>query len=123
MKALLGDTQVRAVQLQDGSEIAAELVIVGIGVVPNTEWLRDSGVLVGDGVECDATCNVLDPERKPIANIVAAGDVARFVNPLYDESMRVEHWTHTIEQAEHAVDTLIGHPAPFETAPVFWSDQ
>ncbi len=123
VKGLVGDTQVRAVRLDDGSEVEADVVIVGIGVTPNTEWLRDSGVLVGDGVECDATCNVVDPNRKPIPGIVAAGDVARFVNPLYDESMRIEHWTHTVEQAEHAVDTLLGAPKPFETAPVFWSDQ
>jgi len=123
VKGLLGSDRVRGVELNDGSVVDADVVIVGIGVTPNTEWLRDSGVLVGDGVECDATCTVLAADRSPLDGIVAAGDVARFVNPLYEESMRVEHWTHAGEQAEHAVDTLLGRPKPFETAPVFWSDQ
>ncbi len=123
VKELVGDTQVRRVRLNDGSEVEADVVIVGIGVLPNVEWLRDSGALVADGVECDAACNVLDLNRIAIPGVVAAGDVARFFNPLYDESMRVEHWTHSVEQAEHAVATLLGTPRPFETAPVFWSDQ
>ena len=123
VKELLGEGQVRGIRLNDGSEVEADVVVVGIGVTPNTEWLRDSGVLVNDGIECDATCNVLDLARAPIPGVVAAGDVARFVNPLYEESMRVEHWTHSVEQAEHAVNTLLGAAKPFETAPVFWSDQ
>jgi len=123
VKGLVGDEQVRGVELSDGSEIQADVVVVGIGVAPNVEWLLGSGVKLSDGIECDATCNVLDANGKAIPGIVAAGDVARFVNPLYDESMRVEHWTHAVEQAEHAAQTLLGDARPFETAPVFWSDQ
>lgn len=123
VKGLLGTERVSGVELNDGTRIDADVVIVGIGVTPNTEWLGNSGVLLGDGVECDATCAVLDADRTPIAGIVAAGDVARFVNPLYEQSMRVEHWTHAVEQSEHAVSTLLGDAKPFETAPVFWSDQ
>ena len=52
-----------------------------------------------------------------------AGDVAHFDNPLFGESMRVEHWTHAVEQAEHAAHTLLGDARPFAPAPMFWSDQ
>lgn len=119
------DGAVSAVVLSDGTRLAAELVVVGIGVKTNTEWLEGSGVQLDDGVLCDASCRVLDGAGKPIEGVVAAGDVANWYNPLFEERMRVEHWTHAVEQAEHAVAALLsaGEPEPFATAPLFWSDQ
>jgi 3-phenylpropionate/trans-cinnamate dioxygenase ferredoxin reductase subunit len=120
---LEGEGRVTGVRLTDGSLVEANLVVVGIGVLPNVEWLAGSGVFIGDGVECDEACRVLDAEGVARPDVVAVGDVARFYNPLFEERMRIEHWTHTVEQAEHAARTLLGDPRPFATAPLFWSDQ
>ena len=74
---------------------------------------------LGDGIVCDATCAAGPP------GIVAAGDCARWYNPLFGEHMRVEHWTNAVEQARHVVQTLCRpeEAKPFESAPMFWSDQ
>lgn len=119
----VGEGAVQAVQLSDGRSIAADLVVEGIGVMPNVEWLADSGIDLGDGVMCDEAMRVLDRSGAVIEGVVAVGDVANFVNPLYGERMRIEHWTHAVEQADSAARTLLGRPEPFETAPLFWSDQ
>ncbi len=83
-------------------------------------WLEGSGIALEDGVRCDETLAASVP------GIVAAGDVASWYNPLFDERMRVEHWTNAVEQARHAVSTLLAAPGearPFESVPIFWSDQ
>jgi 3-phenylpropionate/trans-cinnamate dioxygenase ferredoxin reductase subunit len=116
---LEGAERVERVRLSDGSAIAADLVVVGIGVAPETEWLSGSGLAIDDGVVCDATCTAAP-------GIVAAGDVARWWNPLFEESMRVEHWTNAVEQGDAAAATLLAAPgsAPaFAPVPYFWSDQ
>lgn len=118
--AIEGDARVERVRLADGSAIAADVVIVGIGVRPETAWLEGSGVEVRDGAVCDAHCATALP------NVVAAGDVARFWNARYGEEMRVEHWTHAVEQAEAAVATLLHGAAnspPYAPVPYVWSDQ
>jgi 3-phenylpropionate/trans-cinnamate dioxygenase ferredoxin reductase subunit len=72
-------------------------------------------------VVCDAACRAT---RAPF--VVAAGDVARWPNALFDESMRIEHWTNATEQADHAVATLLAGEAggaPFVPVPFVWSDQ
>ena len=114
-----GTERVEAVRLADGSRLEADLVVVGIGVVPNTEWLEGSGVRVMDGVICDDFCAAVGAE-----GVVAAGDVARWHNPLFGESMRVEHWTNAAEQADAAANTLLhGRVRPYAPVPYFWSDQ
>ncbi len=115
-----GTERVSGVRLDDGSLIAADLLVVGIGVKPNTDWLDGSGVDVDDGVVCDATCQTSRPD------VVAAGDVARWHHELFDESVRVEHWTNAAEQADAAVRRLLEPEAekkPFVSVPYFWSDQ
>ena len=118
--AIEGEGHVERVRLADGSVLAAELVVVGIGVRPETAWLEGSGVALQDGVVCDASCATNVP------GIVAAGDVARWTNPRYGESMRVEHWTNAVEQAQAAVARLLGGAdaaQPFDPVPYVWSDQ
>jgi NADPH-dependent 2,4-dienoyl-CoA reductase/sulfur reductase-like enzyme len=107
------------VRLADGSAIPADVVIVGIGVRPVTAWLEGSGVELRDGVVCDATCATALP------GVVAAGDVARFWNARYGEEMRVEHWTHAVEQAEAAATTLLrgADATPYAPVPYVWSEQ
>jgi NADPH-dependent 2,4-dienoyl-CoA reductase/sulfur reductase-like enzyme len=118
VEGLDGDGTVSAVRLADGTTIDADLVVVGIGVSPNIGWLADSGLEVGDGVECDATlCTGVD-------GIYAAGDIARWHNPTFDTRMRLEHWTIAAEQGgvagRNAIDP--GNATAFETVPYFWSD-
>ena len=115
-------TSVSGVRLGDGSLITADVVLVGIGVVPNTGWLEGSGLELRDGVVCDATLNT------GVAGVYAAGDLVRWPNALFGEEMRVEHWTTASEQGAAAAANLLatsrGEPAtPFTTVPFFWSDQ
>jgi NADPH-dependent 2,4-dienoyl-CoA reductase/sulfur reductase-like enzyme len=116
-----GETQAEAVRLTDGSVIAADIIVVGVGVVPETRWLEDSGLLLDDGVVCDEYC-------KPVGTrgVVAAGDIARWFNPLYGTLMRIEHWTNAVEQAEYAAVILANGSRGrkgFSPVPYFWSDQ
>ncbi len=115
------------VVLVDGSILAADTIVVGIGVMPNVAWLDGSGVGIGvgigDGVLCDEACRVVDASGGPIDGVVACGDVARWPNSLFGENMRVEHWTNAVEMADHAGRTLLGDVQPFRPVPYFWSDQ
>ena len=105
--------------LSDGAVIPADVVVVGIGVVPNTEWLEQSGLDIDDGVRCDET-------MLAAPGVTAAGDVARWPNRRFGEEMRVEHWDNAIEQGVHAAERLLvddDDAAPFRPVPWFWSDQ
>jgi NADPH-dependent 2,4-dienoyl-CoA reductase/sulfur reductase-like enzyme len=115
-----GTDRVTGLTLDDGTTLDCGLVIVGIGMTPSVAWLEGSGVELDDGVRCDETLSTSVP------GIVAAGDVANWYNPLFEERMRVEHWTNAVEQARHAVSTLLAAPGeakPFSSVPMFWSDQ
>ncbi len=115
--AVVGTDRVQRVALSDGSSVDADVVVVGIGVIPNTEWLHGSGLTLNDGVVCDATC--LAAPR-----VAAAGDVARWPNQLFGEMMRVEHWDNAAAQGAHAARRLLDEAVePFAPVPWFWSDQ
>ena len=119
--SIVGEGHVKGVRLTDGSEVKADLVIIGLGVAPSTEWLDGSGLQIDDGVLCDATCAV-----EGTANVVAAGDVARWWHPLYETHMRIEHWDHAARQGAAAARTLLAGPGqgdPYSEVPYFWSDQ
>ncbi|MER5216298.1 FAD-dependent oxidoreductase [Streptomyces sp. NPDC002838] len=106
------------VRLADGELVEADEVLVAAGSVPNTEWLDGSGLPLGDGVVCDEYCEAA-------RNVYAAGDVARWYNPLFGTSMRIEHRTNAAEQGMAAARNLL-HPEarrPFAPVPYFWSDQ
>ena len=126
---LLGSDRVEAVELEDGSRIVADTVVVGIGVRPNIEWLADSGLTIGDGVICDQFC-------RAAPGVFAAGDSCRWPNGLFgpfayaepQRTMRIEHWTNAIEQGMAAASNLLresrGEPLEaFSPIPYFWSDQ
>jgi NADPH-dependent 2,4-dienoyl-CoA reductase/sulfur reductase-like enzyme len=117
---------VEAVTLSDGTELDADVVIVGIGVAPATDWLAGSGVAVDNGVMCDATLNVLATSGEPLAGIYAAGDVVRAPNGwIGEEAVRVEHWTTATEQGMLAAANLLdpGQAKPYSAVPFVWSDQ
>ncbi|MFF0015584.1 NAD(P)/FAD-dependent oxidoreductase [Streptomyces sp. NPDC005374] len=107
------------VRLADGEEVEADEVLVAVASLPNTEWLGGSGLAVGDGVVCDEYCEAA-------RNVYAAGDVARWYNPLFGTSMRIEHRTNAAEQGMAAARNLLAAPEarkPFAPVPYFWSDQ
>jgi NADPH-dependent 2,4-dienoyl-CoA reductase/sulfur reductase-like enzyme len=116
--ALEGDGRVESVLLSDGTRIPADLVVVGVGAEPATGWLDGSALRVADGVWCDQTL------RTTTAGVYAAGDVARWHNPLFGRAMRLEHWTSAAEQgavaARNALDP--GAARAYQTVPYFWSD-
>lgn len=112
---------VQAVRLDDGSIVEADVVVVGIGVVPSTAWLEGSGLMLRDGVSCDDACLAHGSN----GTVAAVGDVARWDHPRYG-SVRIEHWTNAGEQAAHVAKVLIHGPeavGPFGPVPYFWSDQ
>lgn len=116
------------VRLADGEVIPADVVVVGIGVTPATDWLDDSGLQLRDGIVCDANLNAIDGSGVPIPGVFAAGDVTRWPNELFDEEMRVEHWTNAAEQGAHSANNLAklasGQPLEaYAPLPFFWSDQ
>ena len=119
VEAVEGDGRVERLQLSDGSRIEADLVVVGIGATPETGWLETSGLPLEDGVVCDARC------ATPAPGVVAAGDVARWHHEGYGESIRIEHWTNAVEQADAAAARLLEGEAapPFTPVPFVWSDQ
>jgi NADPH-dependent 2,4-dienoyl-CoA reductase/sulfur reductase-like enzyme len=111
-----GDGRVAGVRLAGGEVVDADVVVVGVGVTPNTEWLDGSGLTIDNGVVCDETCLAAP-------GVVAAGDVARWPNRRFGEVMRVEHWDNAQDQGAHAARRLLGATEPYEPVPWFWSDQ
>ena len=118
VESITGAGRVEQVTLSDGIRLDADVVVVGVGVIPNTEWLEGSGLDIDNGVVCDETCLAAP-------GVVAAGDVARWPNRLFGQSMRVEHWDNAIAQGIAAAQRLLAGEAaePFAPVPWFWSDQ
>jgi len=111
--------RVTGVRLSDERTLPADLVLVAIGAIPNTEWLAGSGVPVGNGVECDATCNA-GP------GVWAAGDVASWPHPDLGQRIRIEHRTNATEQGMAVARNLLaddGGASEFGPVPYIWSDQ
>ncbi|MER5181081.1 FAD/NAD(P)-binding oxidoreductase [Streptomyces sp. NPDC002896] len=111
----------RFLLLDDGTQVPADVILVGVGVRPSTAWLENSGVLLDNGIVCDATLKAAD-------RVFAAGDAVRWPNPRWGASMRIEHWTNAAEQGRvagiNAVNSLLGEaPVVCSSVPYFWSDQ
>jgi 3-phenylpropionate/trans-cinnamate dioxygenase ferredoxin reductase subunit len=112
-----GEGHVDTVVLTDGTEVPADLVVVGIGSRPATEWLDGSGIEVDNGVICD------EAGRTSAPNVWALGDVASWRNPMGHQA-RVEHWSNVAEQARVVVPAMLGRDTPSNVVvPYFWSDQ
>ncbi|MEV5953801.1 FAD-dependent oxidoreductase [Streptomyces sp. NPDC051987] len=112
----VGEIVPGGVRLDDGSTVQADTVLVAVGSRPNTEWLTGSGLRLDDGLVCDAYCAAAP-------GVYGAGDVARWDNPLFDTSMRIEHRSNAAEQGMAAARNLLGAQRPFAPVPYFWSDQ
>jgi 3-phenylpropionate/trans-cinnamate dioxygenase ferredoxin reductase component len=97
--------------------IDCELVVVGIGVIPNVDWLVGSGVALHNGVLVDELC------RTNVPDVYAVGDVANWRSRRFGQHMRVEHYDNAGNQAKAAVRTMLGGAEPYDPVPYFWSDQ
>jgi 3-phenylpropionate/trans-cinnamate dioxygenase ferredoxin reductase subunit len=115
--AIQGDKRVERVFCADGSEFDVDLVIIAVGVLPNTELAVRAGLKVEDGILVDEFARTSDPD------ILAAGDCTRHYNPIYRRRVRLESVQNAIDQAKTAASTLNGNPQPYHALPWFWSDQ
>ncbi|WP_326755271.1 NAD(P)/FAD-dependent oxidoreductase [Streptomyces hirsutus] len=127
---LEGDAQghFRRAHFDDGSTVDADVAVVALGGIRNTEWLRDSGLAAGVwGIACDTGCRALTLDGLITDDVFAAGDVARCPNPVYEYRLiSLEHWANAVEQAEVAAHNMVSGQAdrwPHLALPVFWSIQ
>lgn len=111
------DGRVREVAISSGQRLPADLVIVGVGMVPETTLLADTDVELRNGVVVD------EFTRTRVPGIYAAGDVANHYHPLYARYVRTEHWTHAIEHGTVAARNVLGQAARYDAVPWVWSDQ
>lgn len=111
-----GAGAVAAARTAGGQTLECDMVIAGIGVLPVTEPLANSGIEVNNGVVVN---EYLETNQ---AGIYAAGDVANYLDTLYGKRRRVEHWDNAVSQGQHAARTLLGDRAPFVHVPYFFSD-
>ncbi len=119
LRSARGGDEVDGVELDDGRVLDADVVVIGIGVVPTTGWLDDSGLEVSNGVVADATLHAAD-------DVVVAGDVARWFDQGLGAHIRIEHWTNAAEQGVAAAHSLLAgrsHARAYLPVPYFWSDQ
>lgn len=116
--AIEASGSVATVALAGGERVEADLVVVGIGARPATDWLLDSGLALDDGVLCDERCRASAP------GVVAAGDVARWAHPIHGP-IRIEHWDNAAAQGAAAARALLRGDAaePYAPVPFVWSDQ
>ncbi|HEX6968587.1 MAG TPA: FAD-dependent oxidoreductase [Micromonosporaceae bacterium] len=111
------DGRLTGMVLTDGSELAADLVAVGVGIEPATELARAAGLGVENGVVTDAALRTSDPD------VYACGDVAASFNPLLGEHIRVEHWANALNGGPAAARSMLGQHVEFARVPYFYTDQ
>jgi len=109
--------RVTGVQLADGRVIPCDLVLVGVGVIPNDDLAKIAGLEVNRGIVVDLEARTSDPA------IFAIGDVALRPMPIYDRMFRMESVPNALEQAKQVASAITGRPAPSGEVPWQWSDQ
>lgn len=114
---LHGDTAVEAVELHDGRQIAVDIVVVGIGIVPETALAEAAGLAVDNGILVDPFCATSAP------GVYAAGDVARHQSRYMPVAGRLEHWRNAQQQGAAAARAMLGRGEPYHELPWFWTDQ
>ncbi len=118
IEALVGaDGRVTGVRLADGSLIAADMVIVGVGITPAVALAESAGLTVDNGIVVDEHLQTSDPD------IFAVGDVANAFNPRIGEHIRVEHWANALNMPAVAAKGMLGQVAVYDRLPYFYSDQ
>ncbi|MGY4969276.1 NAD(P)/FAD-dependent oxidoreductase [Streptomyces nigrescens] len=126
--ALEGDGRLTGAQFSDATHIDADVAVVALGAIRNTEWLAESGLAAGPrGVTCDAGCRAFDMYGIVTDDVFAAGDIARFPHPLFEyQLLSLEHWGNAVAQAEVAAHNMVNpgpRRLPHLTVPAFWSSQ
>ena len=117
VQEITGSKSVEGVSCADGRSLAADLVIVGIGVVPSTRLAEDAGLEVNNGIIVDEYSRTGDHD------ILASGDCTSHYNPIYERQVRLESVQNAIDQSINAASTICGKPKPYHALPWFWSDQ
>jgi len=117
VERLDGNGRVAEVICTDGETIAADVVVVGIGILPNQEIAADAGLAVGNGIVTDEFGRTSDPD------IFAAGDCAFHFNPILGRHLRLESWENAQLGAIAVARNMVSDPAPYAAVPWFWSDQ
>jgi 3-phenylpropionate/trans-cinnamate dioxygenase ferredoxin reductase subunit len=118
IESFSGHTRVDGVVPTEGkAALPVDLVVTGIGIVPNTELAAAAGLEVADGVVVDDHCRTADPD------IYAVGDCTQHPNPLIGRSVRLESVQNALEQARTAAANVCGEDARYAEIPWFWSDQ
>ena len=117
LEAFEGDARVNAVKTSGRQSIPADLVIVGIGIAPNTEIAASAGLEVDNGIVVDTHCRTTDD------NIYAVGDCTSHPNSIYRRRIRLESVHNALEQAKTAAANICGETAEYSQVPWFWSDQ
>ena len=111
------DDRVATVRLDDGTELAADVVIAGVGIAPAVELAQQAGLDVDNGIVVDEHLRTSD------ADIYAAGDVANAYHPLLGRRIRVEHWANALNQPAVAAAAMLGRDAVYDRMPYFYTDQ
>jgi 3-phenylpropionate/trans-cinnamate dioxygenase ferredoxin reductase component len=109
--------QLSSVLLTDGTELPADLAVIGVGIVPNTELAEVAGLALDNGVAVDAGLRTSDPD------VYAAGDVASVLHPLVRQRIRVEHWSNALNGGKAAGLAMAGQPVVYDRVPYFFTDQ
>jgi 3-phenylpropionate/trans-cinnamate dioxygenase ferredoxin reductase subunit len=117
LNATVAEIRRREVVLKDGTLHPADLIAVGIGVVPNLELARDAGLTVGNGIAVDEFLRTGDE------NVYAIGDCAEYPNPFAQTRVRLESVQNAVDQAASAAKAIVGRAGRYESAPWFWTDQ
>jgi 3-phenylpropionate/trans-cinnamate dioxygenase ferredoxin reductase component len=111
------DGKAAGVRLADGSHIEADVVIVGVGITPNSQLASAAGLEVDNGIWADAQLRSSDPD------IFAAGDVVNAFHPLLGKHVRVEHWANALNQPQTAAKAMLGQDVAYDMVPYFFTDQ
>jgi 3-phenylpropionate/trans-cinnamate dioxygenase ferredoxin reductase component len=112
-----GDGRLAGLVLTDGSELAADLAIVGVGITPATELAEAAGLRMDNGIAVDAGLRTGDPD------IFAAGDVAAVAHPALGRRIRVEHWSNALAGGRATAHAMLGEPVVYDPVPFFFTDQ
>jgi 3-phenylpropionate/trans-cinnamate dioxygenase ferredoxin reductase subunit len=117
VRRFLGHGRVSAVELGDGTELPADVVVVGVGVRPNVALGEVAGLTVDNGIVVDQALRSSDPR------IYAAGDIANAYHPLYGRHLRVEHWATALNSGPAAARSMLGSEVVYDQLPYFYTDQ
>lgn len=111
-----GRERVQAIVTRSGQELPGDFVLIAVGIIPNVELAREAGLAVENGIVVDEYLETSHPD------FYAAGDVASYVDPIFEKRRRVEHWGHAEYTGQLAGQNMAGGRAPYDLLTYVWSD-